>query len=219
MSSIENLSVAWRLLLLNRKQRQGLDIFLRDVLSKGRVWGVEWEGLRLIRSMAQGVCQAAQTPWLPWAGRAHPGPALNSCWADQSSNLPVNHFSHCFGLEQRKCLLFRPIKMCLLKAKLVFTSAGSSDLGHLEMVPKSHHPSLEQGSDFPLGWCTWHSKPALIFPLAEQCNLLLHNLSSVLLRVSGLICWPVIESILSFWTAWCPQELVINGIPAGHLGC
>lgn len=91
---------------------------------------------------------------------------------------PVKHFSVAsgFGLEQRKHLLSRPIKMCLIcgwtslaageqeccqmspfvsrnrnEYLHVLEPATWASQGHLEMAPKSHHPSLQHRADVHLG--------------------------------------------------------------------
>lgn len=155
-------------------------IDIRACLKEDRQKGGQGAGL------CKSVFHTAQTPWLCWAG--HTEPILKSCRCGHSSYLqvsrpppaPVKHFSVAsgFGSEQRKHLLSRPIKMCLIcgwtslaageqeccqmspfvSQKLneylhMLEPATWASQGRLEMAPKSHHPFLQHRADVHLGWC------------------------------------------------------------------
>lgn len=172
--------------------------FLRVVLSEGRVWGVGVRRAQLTRSMVQGVCQTAQ--------KHHGctelvGPILAQHWIPaELIKVPIHRqvsqltILPLLWVGAEETPPFQTNQDVSPEAKPLFTCARSCDLGHLEMVPKSHQPCLEQGSDFPLGWCLLVQQASSYLPFGwALCNLLLHKLSSVMVRVSGLICCPVPE--------------------------
>ena len=147
----------------------------------------------------QGVFQTTQTAWLYRAGSTEPIlcpcwiPAyLIKVWIyRQVPQLTIFQLLQTLGWSRGKRLLFRPIKMyficgwtslaggvlpnitsCLMKAKRVFTYARTSDVGFwvpLGDGPKKPPSLWSKGQIFISASASSYSKPALIFPLAEQC--------------------------------------------------